>query len=110
MAVHEVSVSEFVDADDFYSAEVIRVARPDQLRDALSQKNKPVVIDDEQMAAHFRRLQAWQEARLWFIPSLIAALIAYSISQHYQVDLSWRLNWKVNTLDGKITLTPIERR
>lgn len=110
MVIHEVSANIFVDSDVICSANVIRVARPDQLRDALRQKSKPVVIDDEKMAAHFRRLQITREARRWLIGPLIVAFLAYAISQRYKVDISWHRDWKVNTLDGKIRLTPIERK
>src|SRR5258708_4623996 len=94
MVVHEVSVSEFMDADDFCSAEVIRVALPSQLPSALAQKNKPVVIDDPKMAERFKSLQAWREARYWFFGAMITGLVGYALSRDYKIEASWHRDWK----------------
>jgi hypothetical protein len=109
MVVHEVSVEEFIDVEDFYSAEVIRVALPSQLPGALAQR-KPVVIDNDKMARQFLRLQHWQEARKWVFGAIVTALLGYAISRDYKIEASWHRDWKVNTLDGKVTLTPVQRK
>ncbi len=109
MVVHEVSVDLFVDADVFFSPEVIRVTRPDQLAPALAQRTKAVVIDNPEMEKRFQSMQAWANVR--FIGTLIALLIAFAIAQgKHEVALSLKRDWKQNTLEGKITLTPIERK
>lgn len=110
MVEHKVSVDLFVDSDVFFSAEVIRVTRPDQLPSALAQKKKPVVIDDPKMAERFRSVQGWQEARYWFFGAIVLVLLGFAISRDYKIEVSWHRDWKVNTTDGKVTLTPIERK
>jgi hypothetical protein len=109
MIEHNISIGLHIDQDVFFSAEVIRVTKPDELPPALAQKDKSVVIEDPKMAERFRSLQAWQEARYWFFGTLITAAIAFAISQNYKIELSWHRDWKVNTLDGKVTLTPVKR-
>jgi hypothetical protein len=47
---------------------------------------------------------------MWFYGSLIVAVMAFAISQQYKIEMSWHRDWKVNIMDGKVTLTPIERK
>src|SRR5438445_8392315 len=102
MVVHDVSVEDFLDIDDVFSAEVIRVTKPDQLPSALAQKNKLVVIENNEMARRFLRLQRWQEARKWIFSAIVVAVFYYAISRDYKIEVSWHRDWKVNTLDGKV--------
>jgi hypothetical protein len=106
--VHAVGIA--IGASSAVAVGTVLVRTASELTDALRQREKAVVIDDPKMADRFRALQGWQEARIWFFGSLIAALIALSISQNYKIELSWQRDWKVNTMDGKVTLTPVERK
>src|SRR6266404_4503779 len=85
------------------------VTRGSQLPEALRSK-KPIIIDNLEMEKRFRSLQRWQEARIWFFGVLAAALVAYAISRDYKIELSWHRDWKISTMDGKLILTPVERR
>ncbi len=89
-------------------AEVIRVTRASELPAALAQRTARVVIDSEELEPSFARLERWKhrENTYRFIAVLIAALVAYAISQRYGVDASWHSTFKLERIDGKITLTP----
>lgn len=87
------------------------VARtPRELSDALKQREKAVVIEDKKMASWFRSVEAWQGARPLVFGTLIAAVLVFAISQRYKIEMSWHRDWEANTLDGKVTLTPVERK
>jgi hypothetical protein len=85
----------------------IIVSRPELLAPALAQREKSVVIENDEMERRFATLVRWQQIAPWLlIPILIAWLLNQAIVRDYKLDASWRLNWKVETLSGKITLTP----
>jgi hypothetical protein len=84
---------------------VVRVTRPDELPAALAQRTKPVVINNAAIERSFSVFERWRAVR--FLGALLAAVIALAIAQRYKIDFSWSLNWKVERLDGKITLTPM---
>jgi hypothetical protein len=89
-------------------AAVLRVTRASELPSALAQRTAPVVIDSEELEPSFARLERWQsrEKTYRFIAMLIAALLAYAISQRYGIDASWHSNFRMDRIDGKMTLTP----
>jgi hypothetical protein len=99
---------ETVHATTTFHAPVLRVTRRDELSAALAQRTAPVVIDSEELEPTFARLERWQnrETTYRFIALLIAALLAFAISQRYGIDASWHSNFKLERIDGKITLTP----
>jgi hypothetical protein len=41
---------------------------------------------------------------------IVIGLLGFAISREYKLELSWQGNWKINTLDGKIVLTPVTRK
>ena len=86
------------------------VHSPNELAPALKQREKAVVIDDIEMARRFSSVERWQEARMWFFGTLVAAVFAFAIAQNYKIELTWHRDWKVNTIDGKVTLTPVEHK
>ena len=106
--VHAVGIAVGVSAAAAVGTIVVHT--PNELADALRQREKPVVIDNKEMAARFSSLQHWQEARMWFFGSLIFAMLAFAIAKNYKIEASWHRDWKVNTMDGKLTLTPIETK
>lgn len=85
------------------------VTNASQLPDALKSK-KQIVIDNTEIGNRFESLRGWQEARVWFISTCIAAVLAYAISRDYKLETSWQYNWRIHTIGGKVTLTPIERK
>ena len=87
----------------------LRVTRRTELRDALQQRERPVVIDNDELAKPFARLAYWKEARWWFIAALIYKLIASSIAQQYAIEADWHMKWSTKEIGGKITLTPTEK-
>jgi hypothetical protein len=91
-------------------AEVILVKRPSDLAPALRQHQNPVVIDNEEINARFRRLSYWENKRQIFLVGWIAALVvlffAYAISQQYGIDAGWKGKWNQIEFEGKVKLTP----
>jgi hypothetical protein len=106
--VHSVGVATGVGTAVGIGAVIVR--QPSELIPALAQHQKPVVIEDPRIAERFRSVQGWQEARMWVFGSLIAAMAAFAIAKEYKLELSWHRDWKVQTMDGKITLTPVQRQ
>jgi hypothetical protein len=106
--VHSVGISMGIGSAVGIGSVIVR--NPGELAIALKQRQKPVVIVDVQMAQRFRSIEGWQEARIWFFGSLVAALLAFAIAQNYKIEMSWHRDWKVNSMDGKVTLTPILRK
>lgn len=83
---------------------IVRAA--DELAPALRQREKPVVIEDAELARRFQRLLEWREARNWLVAVIGAGLIAYAISMSYKVEIGFEKDFKLQKLNGKITLTP----
>jgi hypothetical protein len=55
----------------------IAVRTPNELAPALAQREKPVVIENDELAKRISRLAYWQEARRWwFIAALFSGLVA----------------------------------
>ena len=81
---------------------IVRTRR--ELGEALSQRERAVIIEDETMA---RIVGVFERVQKWWIP---AAVIAFSISQAYQVEFS-RTVWRVGrTIQDKLILTPTKPR
>lgn len=106
--IHQVSLRAHVQSTLTANATVIAVTRPEQLAPALAQREKIVVIENNEMQRRFAKLLQWQQAtRWWLIPILVAWLLHQAIVRDYKIDASWRYIWKVEqTFEGKITLTP----
>jgi hypothetical protein len=87
---------------------VVVVRNPSELREALRQHAKPIVIDDPKMERAFSRAMFWQgrEGTIRFVAILFAGVICLAIALGYRIDGSWSRDWKLDRLDGKITLTP----
>jgi len=52
-------------------------------------------------------LSFWKTIGQWLlIPILVAYLLNQTIVRDYKIDASWHRVWKVEGMDGKITLTP----
>jgi len=89
------------------SPDVLLVANPSQLPVALSQHEKPVVIDNTPANAWltywFRQLLRLENADqllriAWFIVRLI--------TQAYNLEYNWHVKWNWIEVGGKITLSP----
>jgi hypothetical protein len=108
MVTHSVLIPMTGQSNLTVQAAVIRVTRASDLLSALAQRTAPVIIDSKELEPSFARLERWQsrEKTYRFIAMLIATLLAYAISQRYRIDVSWHTNFKLERIDGKITLTP----
>jgi hypothetical protein len=95
------SVVETGDAAAFF----VRVTTREELAKALRERRAQVVIADKRLARPFQRLLWAQELRWWYFGTLIAALVAYSISQQYGVKFDWKVK-RTPGLEFGITLTP----
>jgi len=88
----------------------IFVKRPSDVAPALRQHERPVVIDNDQISAKFRRLGYWDSNRQIFlvgwIATLVVALLAFAISQQYGVDSGWKAKWNQGEFEGRLKLTP----
>jgi hypothetical protein len=100
--------------DDLYNVRsgtplALRVASREELVNALRQQTASVVIADRKLARPFELLLWAREARFWFLGALMAAVLAYTISQRYQVNLKGE--WNVGRLSGsgEIILTPTQQ-
>jgi hypothetical protein len=84
----------------------LTVSNPALLAPALRQNEKPVVIENDQIAQDFLRLLHWKERRIAFVATLIALVLSMAIANKYNLEFSWYWKWKVEEIGGKITLTP----
>jgi hypothetical protein len=76
---------------------VLRVKTAAELRDALQRKHEPIAFDDKRMERLFNLFTKW------WIP---AALVAYMVSQHYQVEYRYR-EWRAEkTIEHSLILIP----
>jgi hypothetical protein len=107
MVTHHVLVAAPISVAVSVGTAVLRITRRDELPAALAQRTKPVVIENDEIERRLSTLERWRTTR--FFGWLIAALIALAIAQQYKLDFGWSLNWKIDRLDGKITLTPPQR-
>jgi hypothetical protein len=89
------------------SPAVLLVTNPSQLPVALSQHEKPVVVENTPANAwltywfkHLLRLENTDQLLR------IAWLIIRLITQAYNLEYDWHVKWNWIEVDGKITLTP----
>ena len=110
MVTHNVTVNIGGASAVALAGHFIVVTRSDELAPALRQHEKPVVIDNEQISAKFRRLGYWESNRQTFLlgwtAALLAMLLAYAISQQYGIDAGWKAKWSQVEFEGKLKLTP----
>ena len=84
----------------------IVVTHPSELRDALAQRERPVLIEDRKLARWFQNLEFWRTVRLGIIATMIAWAIQQSIAHKYNIDVSLLYHWKTETIEGKVILSP----
>jgi len=89
------------------SPAVLLVTNPSQLPVALSQYEKPVVIENAPANAWltywFKQLLRWEDR---YQLLTIAWLIVRLITQSYNLEYNWHVKWNWIEVGGKITLTP----
>src|SRR5262249_4470844 len=89
------------------SPAVSLVTNPSQLPVALSQYEKPVVIENAPANAWltywFKQLLRWEDR---YQLLTIAWLIVRLITQSYNLEYNWHVKWNWVEVGGKITLTP----
>jgi hypothetical protein len=105
MVAHQVLI-EVVPLKLTTHAPVLRVTRRDEFPAALAQRTKTVVIDNAEIEHSLSSIERWRTVRFLGVGVLVAAVISLAIAQRYKIDFSWTLNWKIERLEGKITLTP----
>lgn len=88
-------------------AQVVRVTRPDELPAALAQRTKQVVIENDRLERIFSTFLYW--STVWLFGGFLAWLIAFGIEHGYKIETSLIYDWKIQRIDGKITLTPRSR-
>src|SRR5712691_748439 len=103
MVEHIVGVFEATEAADVLEA-FVTVRNANQLREAIGKADRPIVIENrslERMFVAFLNVQKW-----W----LLAAVVAYAISQGFQIKFR-HTEWKADrTIEREIILTPLNRR
>jgi hypothetical protein len=105
--VHHVLVGAPMHMEVTLAVATLRVTRTEEFAPALAQREKSIVIEDQELKKQLARLAYLQEMRWWLIPALLASILSQSIAHNYKIDASWHLNWKIErTFDGKLTLTP----
>jgi hypothetical protein len=118
MAVNHLKALDLSIGSPVFETPVLTVIRPQQLRDALKQHEKPVVIEKTQANAKltqdFERLLRWQKwndtYRFLLIGTLTVIVLAQMVmSNKYGLEAGWHLKWKAIEMDGKIKLTPSEK-
>ncbi len=65
----------------------VRVCHRSQLRAALRQRVRPIVIEDQDLARPFARLLRARELRLRALGSLVAEMMSYAIRRCYGADI-----------------------
>jgi hypothetical protein len=92
-------------------APALIVTRASELAPALTQRERPVVIQNDELERKFSRVERWRdrENTYRFLAALIAGLLALAIAYQYKIDASWHSDWKMDRIDGKIALTPMRQ-
>src|SRR5262249_31008541 len=97
---------------------LLTVTRPEDLPAALSQHEKPVVIEstpaNARLTQDFERLLRWQRWKdtyqlLLIGMLLVLVLMQMVMSNRYGLEADWYMKWKPTEIGGKITLTPFEK-
>src|ERR1700687_1627684 len=109
MVAHNVAVNISSASAVTVAGELI-VRQGNELAPALRQREKPVVIENPEIERRFQRLMEWREARNWLVAFFGAGLIAYAISMNYKVEVGFEKDFKLERLNGKITLTPTGKK
>lgn len=105
---HQVLATMGMPLETTLQVSTVIVRRPQELASALAQREKSVVIENDDMKLKFARLVFWQGFKWLVLPGLIAWILSLAIAKDYKIDASWHIKWMVGqTFDGKITLTPI---
>jgi hypothetical protein len=65
----------------------VRVSRSSQLRAALRQRERPIVIEDQDLARPFVRLLRAREINLRPLSGLVAEMMSYTIRRSYGFDI-----------------------
>jgi hypothetical protein len=80
----------------------MRVSRRSQLRAALRQHERPIVIDDQDLAQPFVRLLRARDMKLRPLGALVAEMMSYTIRRRYgsDIDNDWYIGGYV--LPGNI--------
>jgi hypothetical protein len=68
--------------------EAVRVCRRSQLLAALGQNNRPIIIEDPELARPFARLLRVRKMRL--VGGLVTDAMAYALRQYYGTDIEDR--------------------
>jgi hypothetical protein len=81
--------SEYVRAETLTPAPPVpvRVSRPSQLRTALRQHERPIVIEDQDLAQPFVRLLRARDMKLRPLGALVAEMMSYTIRRCYGSDI-----------------------
>jgi hypothetical protein len=90
----------------------VRVSRRSQLTAALRQHERPIVIEDQELARPFVRLLRAREQRLWVLGEFVADTMSCAIDRSYgaKVERQWYVGRYV--LPGnvqKVILKPKQR-
>jgi hypothetical protein len=69
----------------------VRVFRRSQLRAALRQHARPIVIEDQELARPFARLLRARQLRLWALGEFVADTMSYAIGRSYgaNIEADW---------------------
>ena len=66
---------------------LVRVSRPSQLRAALRQHERPIVIEDQDLAQPFVRLLWARDMKPRPLRALVAEMMSYTIRRRYGLDV-----------------------
>jgi hypothetical protein len=106
--VHSVGVA--IGSSSAVAVGAVVVRHGSELRAALAQHEKPVIVVDPKLERRFSQIAFWdgQEGTKRYFASLVAAILILALALGYGIDLNWKADWKLQRLDGKITLTPAQ--
>jgi hypothetical protein len=106
MVVHQ-GTAIFSGTGGLHADASIRVTKADQLPEALGQRTKPVIIENDRLERLFSVLLFW--LKYGPLALLVAYLIAFGIERGFKIDASLIHDWKIERTEGKITPTPYSK-
>jgi hypothetical protein len=106
--VHRLKALNLVPGPPEFGRPVLRVINARDLRSALAQSEHPILIENQGMARLFQNIEFWRTTRLVIIALAMTWIMHQAVTHKYKIEISVLRNWKIETTEGKVILSPTQ--